>query len=268
MNPTCPGCGKEFDSKAALEGHTVGCPDVDESDGEQPADNSNTTMTDSDTTQTDADEQFKQEVEAILPGKDTFDNLRVTRTGFAQYEVLSTRNSGITLHTVYLNRPSCTCADWQYNTEEGEREICAHYAAAFIDAGDIAVEDLALGTLTTVLTEVRNARDELEGAVDMASGAAVEARGASATAAQATADASPNKAPGELVDKLRKGLENADMTVNKCELSGEEVAFDVYFDGDFDELKRVTSECGLVSYDGDNNAILLGNVEQYVEEVL
>lgn len=287
-------CGQTFDSEAALAGHIESCPEADQSPSNSDATTQNeqeTTM--SDTHDADKERKMKQEIETILPDKDTFSNLSVTRTGYAEYQVLSTRNSGITLHTVRLNEPSCTCEDWQYNRQSGEREICAHYAAAFLEAGDIQVEDLGLATITSILTEVREARDELEHVIEMANGAAVEARETQANAAQQRVDESQNVDPSEAADRLQEAYDDVidDMQVRATDnyvwvQTGQDTPDELPGPGStsvFEALLQNAEQVHYVpdDYSGDldrakeekpgewwKNAIRPEDVEQYIMEVL
>lgn len=263
---TCDGCGETFASEAALAGHERDCP---EHNAQDTADDDTTTMTDTNTTD-DRTETLRKEIEAILPGREPLKNLEVTRTGYAQYQVLSARNGGLTLQTVTLNEPSCTCGDWQFNLEDDEREVCAHFVAAFLEAEDVSVEDLAVNEIATASRELRQARDELEDYAEMMNGAAVEAREAQASAqagGESQSTQSESVSPADAKESLVDAFEASDYYIRDAAVDGRAITFDIGHD-EFEQLKAVTSQCDMVEYDGEQNSIDVKDVDQYITEYL
>lgn len=258
----CPGCGDTFDSKAGLSGHKASCPEwtegMEPNDQTTDADTTENTMSDNQRTE---EAELREQISEFLPGSSPLDGLAVRRIGYARYQVLSTRNDSLTVHDINLTEPSCTCEDWAYNLEDGEREICAHYALAFASAPDIDVSDLAVNTITEAHRELRDARQEFDAMMHAANGAAVESRAVQADSQADTLD------PDAIVDSLRDAFEEDGFEVRQCEIDDEEVAFDLAHD-DFDRLKEVTSQADAVGYDGETNRIALGDVDDYIEQEL
>ena len=265
MSPAYCSCGAgPFDDPAAAGEHESECTGTIEMNAETE------TMTDENSTTTAEEQSIKNELAMIMPGSDPLANLLTKRTGLNEYQVLSARNGSVTLHTVALSQPSCTCDDWQFNTEEGSREICAHFAAAFIDAQDVDNGDMLMAEMGSMMNAAVELREAAQQAEDVFQGATVEARAQQADAAAASAQSQPADTgpdPEQLVDDLREALEYNGFEIESLGVSGGDIAFSLRHQN-FDRLKEVTSECEMVGYDGDNNVLETTQVEQYIEEVL
>ena len=108
------------------------------------------------------------ELNTILPGSDPLKNLHVVRTGMTVYTVLSARNGTVTRHKVTLDPAECTCDDWAFNLDDGEREVCAHYAIAMIEGENVTTEDVAINEIVALTNEARELAQDARDSMDMA----------------------------------------------------------------------------------------------------
>jgi len=83
---------------------------------------------------TDTNGLIVQNVEELLPGKQPLEGIELAHTGGTTYVALDTRDARLTAYTVDLNKPTCTCAYFQDETE-AER-VCPHMAVALMDHPD------------------------------------------------------------------------------------------------------------------------------------
>lgn len=172
-------CGKTFgpdESEAAIEGHIQDCGCEPRTDGGEDTEESNEPMT------------MKDEIEAILPGREPLKNLDVTRIRFNEYAVLSARNGSVSRYQVSLSDPHCTCEDWQYNRRE-ESDVCAHYVAAQLQSEGVNTKGIAMNDLAGALSEAYQAKDVIESAEESINEALTVARSAEGHAKQQATDA-------------------------------------------------------------------------------
>lgn len=133
------------------------------------------------------DKTMKDEITSILPGRDPLMNLDVTRIRFNEYAVMSARNGSVTRYEVSLSSPSCTCPDWEYNNDD--YEVCAHYAAAQLESDGVDTKGIAMNDLAGALSEAYEAKRTIKSAEKSIEEALTVARDTEAHAKQQATDA-------------------------------------------------------------------------------
>lgn len=102
------------------------------------------------------------EINTVLAGQNPLNNLKVAQTGPHHYSVLSARNGSVRMHRVNIEEPACTCEDFKYNTEDGEREVCAHVAKCMLAADShLAAEDASVAEMAMHLRDLRDAESRV-----------------------------------------------------------------------------------------------------------
>ena len=198
--------------------------------------------------------------------------------------VLSLRNNGVSAYRVNISTLECEkrngtkCEDLEYNCSN--QQVCDHIAAAIYQAP--RTPDVDLKALDGAVSTLSIARD----AAHAAQSTADSLRAARNSHAQDTAANKQNGSQqgassdeserdgydledmkGELREKLEyAGFDVTDMGTGTYE-GTDQIKFVVQHNS-FDRLKQATSECDIVGYDGEMNAVDVADVERYIEEVL
>lgn len=195
--------------------------------------------------------------------------------GGNEYRVFSKSDErGMNSYLVDLTDGSCECEHGEHN--EGNTDACKHIRLATEKAdeapetdGRITMSHIEL--VQSALGIMDDARDTVQAAesakldADIARETVDDARQAATAmeseAAQQTLD------PEEKAEKLQEEFEANNFDVHFVGVDGTEINFSLGHDK-FDFLKSVTSQAGLVNYDGDANVIEAGDVDEYIEKYL
>lgn len=199
--------------------------------------------------------------------------------------VLSLRNGDVSAYRCNITSLTCSkrdgtdCEDLEYNCSG--KQICDHLAAAIYAADKSPNPNLAaINGATSIMDMARDAAKSAQSTADSLRAAR------NAHAAESAQNASQNGASpdnGDSMDAedaysgydvedlkgdLREALEARDFDVNEMGTGTyqgtDQIKFDVSHE-DFDYLKRKTSECDMVGYDGDMNAVNAKDVEKFIE---
>lgn len=161
--------------------------------------------------------------------------------------------------------PSCSCEHGFYNEENPE--ACWHIRRAAREAEAKPGMDLrALRDWTAAL------KDAYQVGAEAADGGGGGGGGEPVDGGAEDGQDDDEITPEEAADWMRETFQEHGFNVKSCtpistDDHGEVVSFDLGHDS-FDELKRVTSECELVLYDGTTNLIPVDDVPEYLQEVV
>lgn len=246
-----------------------------------------------------SDDEPKRIAEAV----NGFSGLYPRHKGGHRYSVLSLRNDTNTRHWVTLGEePSCTCGDYEYNTDG--TEVCDHIATAEHSApGRISVEENFVSDLSGIVRDFTKATESAETAAksvdtvlarlrDVEADVPLHPSESSPTASKDTEepdrpsvhDTTPMVDPPEAAEKLQEAYDRVTDDM-KVELSGDLVWVKTGFDtpdtldvmGSPETWPTLIKNADHVQYDPDHakapgeyfkNYIEPDAVEDYISEVL
>jgi pyruvate/2-oxoglutarate dehydrogenase complex dihydrolipoamide acyltransferase (E2) component len=249
--------------------------------GKQLADPNEMSTKDSD----QIDAQSEKNGEAPGVAINGFGGLYPRMTDVDSGTVLSLRNGQITAYRVNISSLECekrdgtSCEDLEYNCSG--QQVCDHLAAAIYSAPRKPdVNAKAIDGATGMLSMAKDAAQSAQSTADSLRAARnahaqASAQQASQNGSQPAEDESMNAEDAydgydleDLRGELREALKERDFDVNEMGTGTyqgtDQIKFSVSHE-DFDYLKRKTSECDMVGYDGDMNAIDAGDVEDFIK---
>lgn len=205
---------------------------------------------------------------------DNFDDLNATQTGFNRWTV--TNRSSKTAYQVRIGGEEgieCDCPDQKYNRSQDEFEACKHVLyVGYQSPRSMPSETWAIEQLSSLAMDLAGSTADARAAAEGMQEALVRAREGSVETppADAQADATGGKSYDidEVEERLHSALEKAGFEVQELDrgtYEGEDQLKFALRHDEFDELKRVTSECDLVGYDGELNAVDVSDVEEYIQ---
>jgi len=204
---------------------------------------------------------------------ENYHDMNATQTGMSRWTVTNRAES--TAYQVRIGGEdgiACDCPDHKYTPAEDEFDACKHV----LYVGNVSPRTMdsdvwSIQQLAGIHRDVSQAAADAKAAVEGMDATLVRTREAVAEGPEEAATASVTYDTDELEGKLYTALEEAGFNVHETGQGmfegTDQITFEAGHD-DFDRLKAVTSECDMVGYDGDHNAINVDDVEQYIEEVL
>lgn len=241
-------------------------------------------LADPETMSTNKSDQTDAQARKIGKAINGFDGLYARLTGQAKATVLSTRNKGITAYRVDITTLECekrdgtSCEDLEFNCSG--QQVCDHLAAAIHAAPrkpDLGLE--SVDGMVSMLSMAREAAQSAQSTADSLRAARnAHAQESAANASESGSNDTQNDDSGGSgydVETLRADLKDA-FEYNGFQVESmdtgtyegtDQIKFEIQHQS-FDRLKEVTSECEMVGYDGDMNALDVGDVESYINGVL
>lgn len=208
---------------------------------------------------------------------ENFADLNATQTGMNRWTVTNRANgTAYQLRIGGENGIECDCPDHKYSPSDDEFAACKHVLyVGFQSRRSMDSDVWSIQQLAELHRNVTRAAEQARAAVEGIDEALIRTRETAAETATDPAENEEQEYEGYDIDNLEadlwKALENAGFELKGSGRGTYEGTDQLKFSlghEDFDELKRVTSECKLVGFDGEMNAIDVSDVNEYVETVL
>lgn len=167
---------------------------------------------------------------------------------------------------VDLSERSCTCKAGQHKSDSNA--ACAHLRIAA--ENHLNHPDFEHSVAMEVARDIRDATELLSVAKETLQDTDTVRIKDLSRQEPAAGDSSASEDPptNDQAGWLREELEGRGFDVEACEVGSEGIEFKVGYHEEFDELKRITSQCDMVGWNGERNVIAPDKIGQYVTEVL